>query len=159
MLKKGDKNNPANHRGITLISSFAKLFTVIINERLKKWTVEYDVISHAQFGFKSNIGMVDAIFLLYNFIQKQLKQKKMYCCFIDLKPCFDSVYRNGLWVKLLKTGVDGNLFNVIRSIYNEVKLCVRHFNTLSDLFNCEVGLLQRKILSPSLFFFLFCYRY
>ena len=36
-------------------------------------------------------------------------------------------------------------------MYNEVKLCVRHMGTLSDFFNCEVGLLQGETISPILF--------
>ena len=46
--------------------------------------------------------------------------------------CFDSIYRNGLWFKLIKAGIDGRLFNVIKSIYNEVRLCVKHMGSLSD---------------------------
>ncbi len=80
----------------------------------------------------------------------QLEQK-LYCAFIDLKKAFDSVYRNGLWYKLIKCGVNGKLFAVIRSLYNDVKSCVRHMNTLSDFFSCEVGLMQGEIMSPFLF--------
>ena len=35
--KKGDADDTNNYRGITLISCFAKLFTSVINNRLKIW--------------------------------------------------------------------------------------------------------------------------
>ena len=62
-----------------------------------------------------------------------------------------SLYRNGLWYKLIKSGINGRLLKIIRSMYDEVKLCVRHMGTLSDFFNCEVGLLQGETISPILF--------
>ena len=51
--KKGSYDDPNNYRGITLISCFAKLFTSVLNNRLKKkWADDNDVSSDAQFGFK-----------------------------------------------------------------------------------------------------------
>jgi hypothetical protein len=99
VFKKGDSSEPTNYRGITLISCFAKLFTVAINERLKKWADTNDILTDARFGFKCNYmySTVDAIFLLHIFIERQLKQKKkLFCCFVDLMKCFDSIYRNAL---------------------------------------------------------------
>ena len=51
--------------------------------------------------------------------------KRLYCALIDLKRTFDSVYRNGLWYKMIKNGLDGKLFDIIRSIYSDVKSCVK----------------------------------
>lgn len=36
-------------------------------------------------------------------------------------------------------------------MYSEVKSCVRHLNTLSDLFDCSTGVMQGEICSPLLF--------
>ena len=36
-------------------------------------------------------------------------------------------------------------------MYNEVKLCVKHLNSVSDVFNSNIGLLQGEITSPILF--------
>ena len=80
-----------------------------------------------------------------------MDKRKLYCCFIDLEKCFDSIYRNGLWLKLIKSNVSGNLFSVLRSLYDEVKLCVKHTNSFSELYNCDVGLLQGESLSLFLF--------
>ena len=124
----------------------------VLNERLKKWSCENDIITDAQFGFKSNHSTVDAIFLLNTFIQQQLNdRKKLYCCFVDFQKCFDTIYRNGLWYKLIKCNLNGKIFSVIRSMYEDIKLCVKTFNNISDFFSSDIGLLQGEISSPILF--------
>ena len=51
---------------------------------------------------------VDASFVLNAIIQKYLSEKKrLYCAFVDLKKAFDSMYLNGLWLKLYKLGIGG----------------------------------------------------
>ncbi|WAR04043.1 hypothetical protein MAR_010601 [Mya arenaria] len=60
LLKKQPADDPNNYRGITLISCLAKLFTTVINERLKKWANANDKLSGAQFGFKQKHGTSDA---------------------------------------------------------------------------------------------------
>ena len=99
---------------------------------------------------------VDAIFILNSFIQRQFANKKKFnCCFVDLQKCFDSIYRNGLWFRLIYHNITGKLFGYIRSLYCEVKLCVIDMNSVLDLFEYNIGLLQGKSFSLiliSLFF-------
>ena len=60
IYKKGDADDTNNYRGITLISCFAKLFTSVINNRLKIWQKENEVSSDAQ----SNHSTTDASFYI-----------------------------------------------------------------------------------------------
>ena len=130
-----------NYLGITLISCFAKLFTNILNKRLKKWANATDISSGAQFGFKSDHSTEDAMFVLKYLIDRQLQaKKKLYCAFIDLKKAFDSFSRTSLWFKMIKSGIDGKLFDLIRSMYDNIKLKVKCMGSLSDLFSCDVDL-------------------
>ena len=50
----------------------AKLFTSVINERLKSWAETHDILTDALFGFKPNCSTVDAIFILNHLIEKQI---------------------------------------------------------------------------------------
>ena len=43
--QKGDKNNPDNYRGISLLSILSKVFTHIINSRLMRWTESNSVLN------------------------------------------------------------------------------------------------------------------
>ena len=61
------------------------------------------------------------------------------------------MYRNDLWYEMIKSGLDGKLFDLIRSIYSEVMSCVKNINTFSDFFKSDVGLMQGEVLSPFLF--------
>ncbi|XP_060580829.1 uncharacterized protein LOC132737545 [Ruditapes philippinarum] len=46
--KKGGVNEVENYRGITLLSSLGKLFSSVINTRLKNWAEKYNVYIEAQ---------------------------------------------------------------------------------------------------------------
>ena len=63
IYKKGDKEEPSNYRGITLLSTVGKLFARILNNRLNDWAEEYNVYVEAQAGFRKSMGTVDNIFM------------------------------------------------------------------------------------------------
>jgi hypothetical protein len=70
---------------------------------------------------------------------------------VDYRKAYDLIDRQALWYKLIKAGIDGKIFSVIRSMYNDIKICVKHLGKLSDVFNSNVGLLQGEVTSPILF--------
>ena len=46
------------------------------------------------------------------------------------------------------------MVNPLYSLYvSDVKLCVKHFNSLSDFFRCDIGLFQGEKTSPIMFSF------
>ena len=154
VFKKGDINDPNNYRGITIVSCLGKLFTSILNNRLLQWDKEHNIITDAQFGFKPGVSTIDAIFVLHSLVRRTLKRKKkLYCCFIDYQKAFDFIDRSSLWSKLIKQGITGNIFSVIRSLYSQIKVCVKHNGQLTDYFNSTSGLLQGEVMSPILFSF------
>jgi len=77
--------------------------------------------------------------------------KRLYCVFIDYRKAFDSVTYDKLWFKLWKHGVRGKVLSIIRSIYNNVKSCVKLHGQFSDFYYINIGLLQGEALSPFLF--------
>ena len=94
-----------------------------------------DTITDAKFGFKPDHSTVDAIFILQVLNNKKIRnRKKLYCVFVDLRRAFDSIYRDGLWLKLLKSGIEGKILSIIRSMYSQAKSCVKHFGSLYDFF-------------------------
>ena len=70
---------------------------------------------------------------------------------MDFKRAFDSVNRQKLWSVLKTNGLKGNLFKVIKSMYESVKACVRINGECTDYFECTEGLRQGCLLSPVLF--------
>ena len=143
VFKKGDPTLVDNYRAITLSSCMSKLFTSILNSRIYSWAEQHDKLSDAQFAFRKERSTVDAIFILQNLIQHVLNEnRRFYCAFLDLRKAFDSVYRNGLWLKLFKAGISGKMLRIIKSIYEQVKSCVKHCSNYSECFDTCVGLRQ-----------------
>ena len=68
-----------------------------------------------------------------------------------MKRCFDSIYRNALWLKLYNSNLNGKVLRIIRSMYQSVKSCVKLCNNYSDFFDIAVGLRQGEIISPIMF--------
>ena len=79
------------------------------------------------------------------------KKSKLFCAFVDFTKAFDSVWRSGLWSKLVKYNVTGKLLNVIKNLYRGVKSCLKLNNNLTDFFVCDRGVRQGENLSPILF--------
>ena len=113
---------------------------------------QFNLLLHAQFGFRKGSCTVDAVFVLNNLVQNFISSNtRLPCAFIDLKKAFDSVERNALWFKLFNVGLDGNIIIMFRSMYSVVKSCVKHCNSFSDFFNISVGLRQGQNNSPAFF--------
>ena len=70
--KKGSLNDINNYRGITLTSVFSKLFSLILDNRIRKWAEEIEILYNCQLGFREKRSTVDCIFVLTLIINKFL---------------------------------------------------------------------------------------
>jgi len=120
-----------------LVVCVCKLFTSVLNARLLKVYENNNVLT-AQFGFRSGVSTVDAIFALNAIIIKTLSLKKLYCCFVD--------FRNSLEI-----GIRRKMFQNAKSQYNCLKSCITINRLCSDIFLCILGDCQGENLSPILF--------
>ena len=135
-----------------MLSCASKLFTSVINSRLSGYLEDYGLLGEEQAGFRSKYSTVDHIFTLKCLLDIYLsKKKKLYAAFIDYKKAFDNIWRIGLWKKLLQHNINGRILQVIRSLYSQVKSCLRMGNTESAFFECNMGVRQGENLSPLLF--------
>ena len=99
--------NPENYRPITLLSCLGKLFTAVLNERLNKFLNYNSILLQNQAGFRKHYSTSDHIFVLHSIFELlKLKKKKLFCAFVDFSKAFDSVWRVGLWNKLLQTEIN-----------------------------------------------------
>ena len=147
---KGSKNDPNNYRGITLLSCLAKFFNICLNNRLKK--ISEKILSAIQAGFRPGFSTMDHIFTVLCILTLYERlQKNLFIAFIDYQKAFDTVWRAGLWLKLINEGVSGKFLNVVRDMYSKSKSCVLLNNEKSDHFGSYAGVRQGEILSPLLF--------
>ena len=116
ILKKGEKTVCDNHRGIALLSHAGKIYTRILEMRLRD-CVE-DVLHDCQFGFRKYYRPR---------VHSEIDVRKCwewdidkYALFIDLQKAFDRVIRSLLWRILQEDyhNVPAKLVRVIRSVYS-----------------------------------------
>ena len=81
LFKKGDRGDPSNYRGITLLNVVGKLFNKVLNYRLLQWLEEHNKLSESQAGFRFGRSCVDNIFILNEVIQGRLQESKKTFCF------------------------------------------------------------------------------
>jgi hypothetical protein len=149
---KGDITKPENYRPITLLSCLGKLFTSIINNRLTKFMETNNLLNNCQAGFRKNQSTSDHIFVLHSIISiLNNSKKKLFCAFVDLKQAFDTVWREGLWEKLIQNNINGKCLNIIMNMYKNIKSCVKLNATYSNFFISNIGVRQGENLSPLLF--------
>ena len=160
--QKGSREDPDNYRPITILSCLGKLYTSVLNNRLISYTEDKNIIGEEQIGFRENYSTMDGVFSLYSLIElMEKRKKKLFCAFIDLKKCFGSVWRDGLWTKLnLHVKLGRKMTNSILSIYKNVKSYLEMYShdvsgqlifNSSEMFNCLSGLREGENLSPILF--------
>ena len=153
IYKKGDKSDPSNYRGITLMSCLGKLFLSILNNRLMKFTIENNILHKSQLGFVPGNRTSDAHIIINNLIQKYCfkTNSKIFSCFVDFSKAFDSIPRDILLNKLLSHNIKGKFFNIIRNIYMNDTSRIKIQNQCTETFEISKGVRQGCVLSPLLF--------
>jgi sorting nexin-29 len=68
MYKRGDKLECNSYRGITLLNNTYKIFSSVLNERMK--TATEKIIGQYQCGFRRNKSTTDKFFILRRMIEK-----------------------------------------------------------------------------------------
>ena len=152
LFKSGDSKDVNNYRGITINSCLSKLFMLLMNDRLQVECDKNGLIHFNQIGFRKHFRPADHVFTLKTLIDQAFSQKKqLYTCFVDFKKAYDSVWRYGLFYKLLQNGISQKFVRLLRNIYSASSLCVKLPNGRSIEFPSKVGLKQGCNLSPLLF--------
>jgi hypothetical protein len=64
------------------------------------------------------------IFVLKTLIDKYINRKggKLFACFINLRKAFDTVIHAGIRYKLIKYGISGKLYSIIKDMYRKSEL-------------------------------------
>ena len=73
-FKKADKLDCNNYRGITLLDIVYKVFSNVLNERLKKITE--NVLGEYQCGFRKNRSTSDLIFIVTQMMEKHYENNQ-----------------------------------------------------------------------------------
>jgi hypothetical protein len=122
LYKKGSPLLTDNYRGITISSCLGKVFGIAMNTRLKLFCAKHSLIDDKQSSHRKGSRTSDNVFILRTLFEKYCGQNnsKLYISFIDFRKAFDSIWHDGLFVKLLRMGIGGPYYNVLKSMYKNI---------------------------------------
>jgi hypothetical protein len=147
-----DPRDPLSYRGISLSCSAYKLYCSILNERLRKWAEDNNIIIDEQNGFRRKRSTIDHVSTLTSIIDtRKKKRQSTFCSFIDFKKAYDYINRDMLWKKMFNIGVKGKILTAVQSLYTSISSSVRVNMLNTEWFPVKSGLRQGCILSPLLF--------
>lgn len=148
--KKANAKSCGDHRMISVMSHFLKVFLKIIQKRICNKIEEN--ISDTQFGFRAGLGTRDALVAVQVLVQRCIDVKvDVHMCFIDFEKAFDNVNHAKLINILKSIGIDGNDIKFIENLYWKQKAKIKINNILTEEVQIEKGVRQGCILSPCLF--------
>ena len=143
ILKDGDDEDPNNYRAITIVNALAKIMAIMINERLFTFFEKEKTIKREQIGFEKKCRPADHLFVLKTITSHyNNKGRKLFTCFVDFQKAFDSVWRMGLFYKLLNSGVENGRVKLIKNIYDKSSQMLKFGNRTSRKFITHRGVKQ-----------------
>ena len=153
IFKAGCHLDCNNYRGISINSCLGKLFTSVLQSRLLSFLEDNNKLSDKQAAFRPGFSTTDHLFTLRSIINRYInvRKEKLFVCFVDFRKAFDKVWRNGLFVKLLRMGITGKFYNILKIMYQSTKSKVKLPKGLSPSFDSNTGIKQGDGLSPLLF--------
>ena len=146
---------PSNYRPISLLAVGYKIFASLLLHRLKEAGAEQRIIN-SQYGFKSNAGTRDAIFIVRRLIEKCITEKNQHIIFLalDWAKAFDSIAPASLARALYRFGIPQSIITIIMNIYSDRHFFVQDHFGKSQLHRQHFGISQGCPLSPFLFIIL-----
>ena len=106
-------------------------------------------------GFRKGYSTIDNVFSLQALIQKYLchSRGRFYCIFVDFRRAIDSIAHNKLWDSLQRKGINeqSKFMKIFKTMYSQLKSCVKTNNSLSQFFECSIGTRQGCLSSPIIF--------
>ena len=148
ILKKPTLNPgiPANYRPIIVSSVFSKLFELII--------IPNDTpLCNNQFGFRTGLSVSNGLTLLNDIIcYSKYNNSNVNICSLDAEKCFDSIWHDGLFYKLINVLSDVH-WRFLRKWYKRLDIVIKWNGIIhkQSYFKVSRGTRQGSIISPVLF--------
>jgi len=131
-------------RGIAISPILSTVFEYCLLDRHGNFLTSSDV----QFGFKKGLGWRNAIYRVYNIVNRfvELKSTVNICAF-DLTKAFDKVNHRAMFMKLMKWHIPVDLLNILENWLSEFYVCVKWFASYSHEFKVISAVRQGTVLS------------
>lgn len=147
-----DPSSPESYRPISLLPVLSKLFEKVVQARLRGVLDRNNIIRPEQFGFRAShstvhqlLRLVDQIYTAFN------RRQYVSALFLDVSRAFDSVWHDGLLLRLITSHVPSYLIHLLKSYLSRRTFSVAYEEALSASRSIRAGVPQGSVLGPSLF--------
>ncbi|MDA8583201.1 reverse transcriptase family protein [bacterium] len=150
IFKKGDIEDLANYRPISLLNTMYKLLASIIQTRLSSHLEKH--LQKTQFGFRANKSTAQALFIarrLQDYAESS--GEGLIFVFLDWEKAFDKINHHRLIEALERLNIPTKVINVIKALYSQPSFRVSKDNEHSEFKQQLSGIRQGCPLSPYLF--------
>ena len=152
IFKKGDKLQVTNHRPITLLSPFSKIYERHIHNQITNFINKHKILHPFQYGFRKNSSTEQAITQITEEIANNMQDKYHTCSiFLDLAKAFDTIDHKILLAKLHLYGIRGHAGQLLSSYLSQRTQRTKINNVHSNYCNVTCGIPQGSILGPLVF--------
>ena len=143
---KGAASLPANYRPIALLQSTYKLFSILVEHRLRG--LERHVWK-MQCGYRAGYSTDDANHLMLRAVELALRWQNLPCyiLFLDWIKCFDRIHHAPLLDAVRRMGAPAHYIRVLEAIYSRLRFFVADAWGTSNTRDQEQGVRQGDPLS------------
>ena len=148
--KMGDLGFAKNCRGIKLTSIVAKIYNVLLRNRIEP-KID-NILRKNQNGFRRNKSTTRQILTIRRILEGvRAKNLQVTILFVDFTNTFDSIYRGKMEQILLAYGIPKETVAAITILYRNAKVKIRSPDGDTDYFDIVAGVLQGDTLATYLF--------
>ena len=152
IFKKGDRNDPANYRPVSLTSQVCKVLESIIRGQIFEHLKSKNLLSEKQHGFREGRSCLTNLLTTLEDWTSMLEDGDCVdIAYLDFRKAFDLVSHKHLLLKLQKHGITGQILNWIKAFLENRKQKVVIRGCESDELDVLSGVPQGSVLGPILF--------
>ena len=122
IFKKGDRNDPANYRPVSLTSQVCKVLESIVREKMFEHLKSNNLLSNEQHGFREGRSCLSNLLTTLEDWTSILDDGDCVdVAYLDFRKAFDLVSHNHLLLKLKKHRINGQILNWIKAFLENRK--------------------------------------
>ncbi len=144
-------SDPDSYRPIALLNLIPKIMERMVHARILALAESRNLFAKVQAGFRRGHQVTDHLVRLQEAVEAGFQRKEnTLAVFFDITQAFDTVWKEGLLVKLKKFGIMGRMFLWFKDYLSDRSICTKFQGSTSHFKQLHHGVPQGSILGPLL---------